>query len=79
VSRFSTVFSEPEENNGFSIITQVNIRETEEDNILYEFTDYSKEKQWKVLFLEQYLPRSEYSEILNQSKSKPIIIIIGIN
>jgi hypothetical protein len=25
------------------------------------------------------LPRSEYSEILNQSKSKPIIIIIGIN
>jgi hypothetical protein len=50
----------PSANNCFSIITQVNIRETEnKDNL----PTTSKEKQWKVLSLELYLPRGGYREI----------------
>jgi hypothetical protein len=50
--KYSPIFTEPEENNCFSIITQVNVRETGKKN-LYEFTGL-QEKQRKVRMLELY-------------------------
>jgi hypothetical protein len=49
----------------FSIITQVNIRETEnKTQFCTNLLATCKEKQWKVLSLElQYSPRDEFIEI----------------
>jgi hypothetical protein len=54
-----------------NLITQTNIRETEKKTTFCrDSLTTSKEKQWKVLLLEQYLPwctYSEYNEIYQNS------------
>jgi hypothetical protein len=69
----------PEENNCFSIITQVNITETEiKAKLCTNLLTTSREKQQPVLSLELYSPRGKYSEIenkiLNQSASGKLYI-----
>jgi hypothetical protein len=62
--KYSPIFTEAEENNCFSIITQVNIRETEKmTQLCTKLLTTSKEKQWKVFSFELYSPRGEYNEI----------------
>jgi hypothetical protein len=58
--KYSPIFTEPEENNCYSIITQVNIRETEKKtNFCTSLPTTSKEKHWKVLSLELYSTRGK--------------------
>jgi hypothetical protein len=62
--KYTPIFTEPEENNCFSIITQVKIRETEnKTKFCKKLPTKSKEKQEKMFSLELYSLCGDFCEI----------------